>query len=119
MRAELFRPDAPDDVVAIVEWNDGAPRVARGAEVPGVAGLLRATAVMVDDPALRRPGTSGPSLLAPGSLAWFRAAVAARASGLGFGVRFATDAVRGGWDPAAQYRRFGEQAERLQAPPRG
>ena len=117
MRADLFRPDAPDEVVAVLEWNDGAPRVARGAEVAGVAELLRPTAVMVDDPALRRIGTSGPSLLAPGSLAWFRAAVATRASALGFVARFSTDEVRGGWDPAAQYRRFREQSERLQSPP--
>ena len=54
-------------------------------------------------------------MLAPGSLAWFRAAVATRGAALGFAVRFVAEDVRGGWDPAAQYRRFAEQAERLQS----
>ena len=113
MRAELVRPDAPQEVVAVLAWDAGAARVVEGADVEGVAAILRPTAVVVDDPALRRPGTSGPSVLAPGSLAWFRAAVATRGAALGFAVRFVADDVRGGWDPAAQYRGFSEQAERL------
>jgi hypothetical protein len=114
MRAELFRPDAPDDIVAVVAWNDGHPTVDAGSDVPGIAELLRPTPVSVDDPALRRLGTSGASVLTPGSLAWFRAAVATRAAALGFGVRFVTAEVRGGWDPASDYRRFETQVARLQ-----
>lgn len=115
MRAELVRPDATDVVVAVLDWNGGAPRVVQGAEVPGVDEILRPTSVVVDDAALRRPGTSGPSVLAPGSLAWFRAAVATRGAALGLSVRFIAEDVRGGWDPAAQYRPFADQAERLQS----
>ena len=115
MRAQLVRPDAPETVVAVLEWDGGVARVVEGADVEGVAGILRPTAVVVDDAALRRPGTSGASVLAPGSLAWFRAAVATRGAALGFAVRFVAEDVRGGWDPAAQYRRFAEQAEHLQS----
>ncbi|MFM8999683.1 MAG: hypothetical protein ACKOKE_06440 [Actinomycetota bacterium] len=114
MRAELFRPDAPDAVIAVIAWNGGRPVVESGAEVPGVADLLRPIAVRTDDPALRRLGTSGESVLTPGSLPWFRAAITTRAAALGLGVRFVTSAVRGGWDPASNYRRFESQAERLQ-----
>lgn len=113
MRAELFRDGAPDEVVVAVEWNGGAPRIVIGADIEGADALLRATPVVVDDAALRRLGTSGSSMLAPGSLAWFRAAIATRAQGLGLLVRFVTGEVRGGWDPASQYREFGEQATRL------
>lgn len=114
MRAELFRPEAPDEVVAVVAWNGGHPVVERGVELPGVGDLLRPTPVQVDDPALRHIGTRGPSVLTPGSLAWFRAAIATRAAASGYGVRFATTEVRGGWDPASNYRSFATQAERLQ-----
>lgn len=113
MRAILIRSDAPEVPVAVLAWNGGAPAVESGAEVPGVADLLRPTPVAVDDPALRRPGTSGVSVLSPGSLEWFRAAVATRAAALGLAVRFVTGEVRGGWDPAATYRDFDEQTERL------
>jgi hypothetical protein len=114
MRVELFRADTPDDVVAVLAWNDGHPVVESGAEVAGVAELLRPTPVQTDDPALRKLGTSGESVLTPGSLAWFRAAIATRAAALGFGVRFVTAEVRGGWDPASNYRRFESQVQRLQ-----
>lgn len=115
MRAELFRTDAPDEVVAVVAWNDGAPEVRSGAEVAGITGLLRPSAVQVDDSSLRRMGTSGASLLAPGSLEWFRAAMRVRGEALGLTVRFVSDTVEDGWDPASQYRSFSDQAARLQA----
>ena len=77
-----------------------------GADVEGVAGILRPTAVVVDDAALRRPGTSGASVLAPGSLAWFRAAVATR--GAARGAQLAPDRVISHfdalWDAVVQLR---------------
>lgn len=115
MRVELFRPDAPDEIVAEVSWNEGAPVFLSGADLPGMDGLLRPTAVQVDDASLRRMGTSGASLLAPGSLEWFRAAMRERGRALGFTVRFVSDSVGEGWDPASQYRRFRDQAARLQS----
>ncbi len=67
----------------------------------------------MDDPSLRSPGTRGPSLLEPGSYAWFRAALRSRAEALDLNVRFVADRIVGGWDPAAAYRGFEEQIERL------
>jgi hypothetical protein len=54
-------------------------------------------------------------MLEPGSLEWFRAALPARAGGLGLAVRFVADEIDNGWDPAANYRTFREQAGRLAA----
>jgi hypothetical protein len=54
-------------------------------------------------------------LLQPGSLEWFRAALLTRAEGLELAVRFVADEIDNGWDPAANYRSFREQAERLAA----
>jgi hypothetical protein len=67
----------------------------------------------VDDASLRSLGTHGESLLQPGSLEWFRAALLSRALALGLGVRFVAQEVRGGWDPAANYRTFADQVSRL------
>jgi len=52
-------------------------------------------------------------LLEPGSSAWFRAALLTRARALGLSVRFVAPEIVGGWDPAAAYRTFDEQIERL------
>lgn len=114
MRAELFRPEAPDEIVAVLDWNDGEPVIQTGADLAGISALLRATPVQVDDASLRHMGTNGPSVLMPGSVAWFRAAITTRAAASGYSVRFATGEVRGGWDPASAYRHFKDQAERLE-----
>lgn len=113
MRAELYREGSPDEVVIAVAWNGGSPAIEIGADVAGADTLLRRTPVVTADASLRRLGTSGSSMLEPGSLAWFRAAVAERGAALGLSVRFVTGPVRGGWDPASQYRDFTEQATRL------
>ncbi len=114
IRAELHRRDDPDTVVAIATWNDGDPRVEpTGDEVEGLDTILRATPVVVDDASLRPLGAHGDVVLEPGSLEWFRAALIQRAERLGLGVRFVADEIRNGWDPAANYRTFGEQARRL------
>jgi hypothetical protein len=114
IRAELHPPDDPGTIVAIATWNDGSPRVQpTGDEVPGLDSIFRATPVVVDDPSLRPLGTHGEVVLEPGSLEWFRAALVARSEALGLAVRFVVDEVRGGWDPAAAYRTFREQARRL------
>lgn len=114
IRADLYRPDDPDQVVAIARWDGGPGRVeASGTAPEGTASLLRPTPVVVDDASLRSLGAHGESLLQPGSLEWFRAALTSRAGVLGLAVRFVVDDVRGGWDPAASYRTFAEQADRL------
>lgn len=113
MRAELYREGSPEEIVIAVAWNGGRPAIEVGAEVEGAASLLRRTPVVTPDASLRRLGTSGSSMLEPGSLAWFRAAIAERGAAMGLSVRFVTGPIRGGWDPASQYRDFTEQTARL------
>lgn len=114
MRAEIHRPEDPEAPVAVATWDgrrahlevlDGAPE--------GVRGILRPTPVVVEDAALRRLGTRGEVLLTPGTSAWFREAVRVRTEELGLAVRFVPTRIEGGWDPAAAYRTFEEQVERL------
>jgi len=52
-------------------------------------------------------------MLEPGTFEWFRSALLGRAPALGLSVRFVSSVREGGWDPAAQYRTFDEQVERL------
>ena len=116
MRAELYRADAPNTPVATAWWDGSTARIEAIAEpIEGLEGILRAIPVVVDDASLRSQGTHGPTLLQPGTLEWFRAALRARAPALGLSVRFVPGIVEGGWDPAAQYRTFEEQVDRLDA----
>lgn len=114
MRAELHRPEEPDRPVAVATWDgrrahlevlEGAPE--------GIEGILRPTPVVVEDASLRPLGTHGEVLLHPGTFEWFREALRARAEALGLAVRFVPARLEGGWDPAAAYRTFEEQVERL------
>jgi hypothetical protein len=114
VHAELYRPEDPEAVVAVATWSQG--RASLELLDPSVEGgdeLLRPTPVVVDDPSLRAPGTHGEALLEPGSTAWFRAALLARAEARGLRVRFVATRIVGGWDPAASYRSFEEQIDRL------
>lgn len=114
MRAELYRPDAPDAVVAVATWHAGrASARATDESIEGLDRLLRPTPVVVHDAGPRQMGTSGELLEEPGSPDWFRAALLDRAPALGLAVRFVEDDVRNGWDPAANYRTFEEQERRL------
>jgi hypothetical protein len=77
---------------------------------------FRSTPVVVDDPARRYPGTNGESILQPGDLEWFRAVALGRArADTGLTPRFVPNPSAGGYDPAANYRPFPEQIERLDA----
>jgi len=114
MRAELFRPDSPEKIVAVALW-DGV-RAALEVDDPSAVGLeriFRPSPVVVDDPSLRRQGTHGPEVLEPGGLEWFRAALLTRAPEIGLSVRFVSSVREGGWDPAALYRTFEDHARRL------
>ncbi len=114
VRAELYRPDDPATTVAIATWSRGGPALeVLDPSIEGLEGLLRPTSIVVDDPSLRAPGTHGESLLEPGSSGWFRAALLSRAQALGLRVRFVATEIVGGWDPAASYRSFDEQIDRL------
>jgi len=114
VRAELRRPDAPDAIVAVATWDGKQARLdLKDPSVSGLDRIFRPTPIAIDDPSLRHAGTSGPVVLQPGDLEWFRAALLTRALELGLSVRFVSDAVVGGFDPASQYRSFEEQVERL------
>ena len=117
MDVELYAPeDEEKRAVAFASWDGRDVRVT--AQDVGVrervARAFRKTPVAIDEPALRRRGTSGPVVIQPGSLEWFRAVVETRVtSESGLAARFVASRVVSGWDPAANYRRFGEQIERL------
>jgi len=114
VRAELRRPDAPDAIVAVATWDGKQARLdLKDPSVSGLDRIFRPTPIAIDDPSLRHAGTSGPVVLQPGDLEWFRAALLTRALELGLRVRFVSEAVDGGFDPASQYRSFEEQVERL------
>jgi hypothetical protein len=101
MRADFFRPDAPDDVIGTVEW-DGQRAVpeAEDARVrEALTRIFRPSSVALDDRSMRPPGAAGVTVVEPGDLEWFRAAALVRAPKEGFSVRFVTTAP-GGWDPA-------------------
>ena len=116
MKVELHRPDQPDAVVATVSWVDGQPVVVTDdddlrASLPSV---FRRTPVVIDDPSYRRMGTTGEVLIQPGDLEWFRAVVQARLPAeTGLVGRFVPGVTEGGFDPAAGYRTFEDQIERL------
>lgn len=114
MRAELYRPDSPDDVVAVATWADGRASIeVLDPSVGSLDALIRPTPMVVDDASLRQLGTHGEVLLEPGSFDWFRSALVTRGEAVGLHVRFVADEIVGGWDPAAAYRSFDEEVERL------
>ncbi len=124
MRAEFYRPDGPDKVVGRARWNRSRVEVDGGDEDrPALARIFRPSPVVVDDPSLRSFGTSGPTLLQPGSLRWFQEAALSRAHEEGLAVRLVPEGGPGaGFDPAGSYRPFDEQRERsgrVSAPPAG
>ncbi len=119
MDVEYYRPDDEQKLtVASVHWDGREVTVT--SDDPSVrdalAGAFRRSPVVVDDPSLRRLGTHGPSTLQPGDLEWFRAVARYRATDeTGLVARFVPGRIVGGFDPAANYRRFEEQIERLDA----
>jgi hypothetical protein len=108
MRAEFFRPDAPDRVVGVATW-DGR-RVVVEAEDRDVRDALNhvfaSSSVSVEDSSLRPAGTSGPTVVEPGDLTWFRVAARVRGTRRGLPVRFVTDRPPR-WDPALDPQTYG------------
>jgi hypothetical protein len=110
------RPPEPQPSVASAVWL--GDRVIVEAEDPkrkaSIERAFRPIPVVVDDPSLRYPGTSGESVLQPGDLEWFRAVAQVRVPAeTGLVARSVPGVTAGGYDPAANYRRFSEQIERL------
>jgi hypothetical protein len=101
MRADFFRPDAPDEVVGSAKW-DGTRAVleAEDAKVrKALARIFRLSSIALDDRSMRPPGASGQTVVEPGDIEWFRTAALSRVLKEGLSVRLVTDSP-GGWDPA-------------------
>lgn len=117
MRVEFHRPDDEERTsLASASWSEGAVTIASQDEDlrDRLAHAFRRTPVVIEDGADRRLGTSGPDVLQPGDLEWFRAAAFERAPAeSGLVARLVTTEVRGGFDPAANYRAFDDQIELL------
>lgn len=111
-------PPPPQPALASASWSDGEIAVeSDDAELKGgIERAFRRTPVVVDDPSLRYPSTHGELLLQPGDLEWFRAVAQVRVTAeTGLVARFVPGAIVGGYDPAANYRRFPDQVRRLQS----
>ena len=119
MRVEFAsHDDEQKATLGTAEWRDGAVTIWSEDEQlrTKLAHAFRRTPVVIDDASYRRLGTSGPVVLQPGDLAWFRAVAQGRAeTETGLEVRFVPGAPVGGYDPAAGYLPFEEQVERLDA----
>jgi hypothetical protein len=120
MKVEFHNEADPDTVVAVASWDGEAVAIETQDETVAaqLATAYRHTPVVADDGAYRRRGTSGVAVIQPGDLEWFRAASQVRAPGLtGLVARLVPGVTEGGFDPAAGYRSFEEQVERLGPPP--
>lgn len=116
MKVALYRPDQPDDVVATVSWTDGRPVIDTEDDIvrATLQKVMRRTPVVSGDPSYRRMGTAGDVVIQPGDLEWFRAVVQTRIPAeTGLAARFVPGVTEGGFDPAADYRTFEAQIERL------
>jgi len=120
---EYYQPEDEQKLtVATASWDGREVAITSNDDElrASLAHAFRRTPVVVDDPSLRRLGASGPSTLQPGDLEWFRAVARSRATDeSGLAARFVPGTIVGGFDPAANYRRFDEQIERLDARSRG
>ena len=117
MRVEFASPDDEQKAtLATAEWHDGAVTISSEDEEfrTKLAHAFRRTPVVIDDPSYRRLGTSGPVVLQPGDLEWFRAVAQTRVPAeTGLVPRFVPGKPVGGFDPAAGYRRFREEVKLL------
>jgi hypothetical protein len=80
-----------------------------------LAHAFRRSRVSVDDASRRRLGTAGEVVMQPGSLEWFARSNTRATAESGLAARFVPGLAKGGFDPAAGYRRCDEQLERLDA----
>lgn len=119
MEVEFLRGEGEDrDVVATARWVDGAVTVESDDDEvrEQLTHAFRKTPVVVDDASYRRLGTHGEIVVQPGDLQWFRAVALTRATAeTGLTARSVPGITQGGYDPAAGYRTFEEQIERLDA----
>jgi hypothetical protein len=116
-RVEFHRPDDEErTTVATAIWSGGEVVVSSADEDlrDPIVRAFRRTPVVVPRGADRHLGTSGPEVIQPGDLEWFRAAAFVRAPAeTGLVARLVTGEIGGGFDPASNYRAFEEQIELL------
>lgn len=114
MRAEFLRPAQPGRPLGSARWTGSGVEVqaADPGDALAIRRVFRSTAVVVEDPALRSFGASGPAVLQPGSLEWFHAAARTRGLAEGMTVRMVPEGHGVGFDPAGSYRSFAEQLAR-------
>ncbi|MEX0984045.1 MAG: hypothetical protein WD096_03235 [Actinomycetota bacterium] len=117
MQALFSDPEDQDHrVLVTARWNGDTVDVSAEDDEwrAVVVRAFRPSPVITDDASHRRQGTSGAVQIAPGTLAWFRAVALERAPAeTGLAVRLVPGLTEGGFDPAAGYRPFAEQMERL------
>jgi len=117
VKAAFYRPDDEERItLAEATWSDGAVDVSSDDEelASKIRHAFRRSPVVTDDASFRRLGTHGEVVLQPGDLEWFRAAALVRAPPeTGLAATIVPEITEGGYDPAANYRTFGDQIERL------
>jgi hypothetical protein len=108
VRAEFYKPEDPDLIVGSAEWAGRRAVITAGGDEAREAleRIFRISAVPIDDPSTRPPGSTGVTVIGPGNIEWFRAAALVRGAEEGYSVRFATNAP-GGWDPALDPQTYG------------
>ena len=123
MKVEFYAADDEQHLaVASASWDGREITISADDDAirEQLAHAFRRSPMAVDDRSFRRLGTSGPVVIQPGSLEWFRAVARYRATvESGLAARFVAVQIVSGYDPAANYRPFGEQMERLDAAERG
>lgn len=115
MRVDLYRPDDTERVLASVRYLDGTLEIGANDDRTREAldRIFHRSPVVVDDPAQRSAGTSGPAVMQPGSLPWFLAAARLRGNAEGLAARVVPEEeLAMGWDPAGAYRTFAEALDR-------
>ena len=109
-------PPPPPPSVASATWREG--RLSIESDDDGlrtaITHAFRRIPLVVDDASLRSAGSRGEVVLQPGDLEWFREVALVRvAAETGLIARVVPGVTIGGYDPAANYRRFPEQIRRL------
>ena len=117
MKVEFHRPDDEEKItVATATWDGREVTIQAADDEPraALAKAFRRSPVVVLEPSSRHLGTSGESVIHPGDLEWFMAVARTRvAEETGLQARFVPGVVENGYDPAANYREFREQVERI------
>jgi hypothetical protein len=117
MKVELAAPDdEAKETIATAEWDGHEVTITSDDDGrrEALARAFRRTPVVTDDASYRRLGTSGDVVIQPGDLEWFRVVAQVRVpTETDLVARFVPGAPAGGFDPAAGYRSFRDQVERL------